>query len=187
MRFTVTLAAEFTLLVLLWIASRVADKIPIRKMAAVVFVIYIFGVLYITLLGRTGHQELHISLVPFWSYWVMLRGVFRALCQCDWRGVMQEVKFIGYPTWSSLALNILLFVPLGMLTPIVIKSFGSLKKNFIFAFSLSLSIEILQIITKKGWFDVDDVINNTLGTVIGFVLYLGFIDANRENIKAHNA
>ena len=187
MRVTVTLEAEFALLVLLWIASKVIDKKMLRKIAAVVFVIYIFVVLYITLLGRTGHQELHISLVPFWSYWVMLRGVFRALCQCDWRGVMQEVKFIGYPTWSSLALNILLFVPLGMLTPIVIKSFGSLKKNFIFAFLLSLSIEILQIITKKGWFDVDDVINNTLGTVIGFILYLGIIDVSRENINVHNA
>ena len=187
MNVTLTLGAEFTLLIFLLIASRILEKKLLQKMATVVFVLYIFVVIYITLLGRTGNQELHISLVPFWSYWVMLRGVFHALCQCDWRGMIREVKFISYPAWSSLVLNILLFVPLGMLTPIVIKSFGSLKKNFIFAFSLSLSIEILQIITKKGWFDVDDVINNTLGTVIGFILYLGIIDVSRENINVHNA
>ena len=187
MSVTLTLGVEFTLLVFLLVASRVLEKKLLQKMATVIFVIYILGVIYITLLGRTGNQELHISLVPFWSYRVMLRGVFHALCQCDWRGVMQEVKFIGYPTWSSLALNILLFVPLGMLLPVVKESFGTLKKNLILGIILSLSIESLQILTKRGWFDVDDVINNTLGAVIGVILYLGIINANCENISVHNA
>lgn len=187
MSVTLTLGAEFTLLVFLLVASRVLEKKLLQKMATVILVIYIFGVIYITLLSRTGNQELHISLVPFWSYRVMLRGVFRALCQCDWRGVMQEVKFIGYPTWSSLALNILLFVPLGLLLPIVKESFGSLKKVFISGFLFSLSIEVTQILTKRGWFDVDDVINNTLGAVIGFILYLRIIDVRCEKINVHNA
>lgn len=187
MSITLTLGAEFTLLIILLIASRVLEKKLLQKMATVVFVLYIFVVIYITLLGRTGNQELHISLVPFWSYWVMLRGVFHALRQCDWQGVIREVSGIGYPAWSSLALNILLFVPLGMLLPVVKESFGTLKKNLILGIILSLSIESLQILTKRGWFDVDDVINNTLGTVIGFILYLGIIDVSRENINVHNA
>ena len=187
MRFTVTLAAEFALLVLLWIASKVIDKKMFRKMAAVVFVIYVFGVLYITLLGRTGNQELHISLVPFWSYWVMLRGVFHALRHLDWQAVIQEIRRISYPAWSCLALNVLLFVPLGMLLPIVKESFGSLKKVFISGFLFSLSIEVTQILTKRGWFDVDDVINNTLGAVIGVILYLRIIDVSCEKINVHNA
>ena len=178
MSVTLTLGVEFTLLIFLLIASRILDKKLVQKIATVVFVIYIFGVIYITLLGRTGNRELHISLVPFWSYWVMLRGVFHALCQCDWQGVIQEVQFISYPAWSSLVLNILLFVPLGMLTPVVKESFGSVKKIFLSGFLFSLSIEVTQILTKRGWFDVDDVINNTLGAVIGFILYLEFIDVN---------
>ena len=187
MSVTLTLGAEFTLLVFLLVASSVLEKKLLQKMATVIFVIYIFVVLYITLLGRTGNQELHISLVPFWSYWVMLRGVFHALCQCDWRGVIQEVKFISYPAWSSLVLNILLFVPLGLLLPIVKESFGSLKKVFISGFLFSLSIEVTQILTKRGWFDVDDVINNTLGAVIGVILYLRIIDVRCEKINVHNA
>ena len=187
MRVTVTLEAEFALLVLLWIASKVIDKKMLRKIAAVVFVIYIFVVLYITLLGRTGHQELHISLVPFWSYWNMLRGVFHALRHLDWQGVIQEIRRISYPAWSSLVLKILLFVPLGLLLPIVKEFFDSFKKLFLSGFLFSLSIEVTQILTKRGWFDVDDVINNTLGAVIGFILYLRIIDVSCEKINVHNA
>lgn len=187
MNVTLTLGAEFTLLIFLLIASRILEKKLLQKMATVVFVLYIFVVIYITLLGRTGNQELHISLVPFWSYWVMLRGVFHALRQCDWQGVIREVSGIGYPAWSSLALNILLFVSLGLLLPIVKESFGSLKKVFISGFLFSLSIEVTQILTKRGWFDVDDVINNTLGAVIGFILYLRIIDVRCEKINVHNA
>lgn len=187
MSVTLTLGVEFTLLVFLLVASRILDKKPVQKIATVVFMLYILGVIYITLLGRTGNQNIQINIVPFRSYWFMLHGVFHALRECDWQGVIQEVKWIRYPTWSSLVLNILLFVPLGMLTPVVKESFGTLQKNFILGFVLSLSIEVLQILTKRGWFDVDDVINNTLGTVIGFILYLGIIDVSRENINVHNA
>ena len=38
------------------------------------------------------------------------------------------------------------------------------------SFDLSLAIEIIQLLTRVGSFDVDDLILNTLGGVIGYIL-----------------
>lgn len=66
-------------------------------------------------------------------------------------------------------LNIILFVPLGCLTPIIWKKFLSLKKMTILGFGLSLFIEIIQIFTFRLT-DIDDLIMNTIGTVIGYFI-----------------
>ena len=40
-----------------------------------------------------------------------------------------------------------------------------------YSFELSLFVELLQLITKVGSFDVDDLLLNTLGGMIGFLIY----------------
>lgn len=64
-------------------------------------------------------------------------------------------------------LNIILFVPLGFLVPILWREYDSLKKILLLGLGLSLLIEILQIFTFRLT-DVDDLITNTVGTVIGY-------------------
>jgi len=38
-------------------------------------------------------------------------------------------------------------------------------------FALSLFVEVVQLITKVGCFDVDDLILNTLGAAVGYILF----------------
>lgn len=64
-------------------------------------------------------------------------------------------------------LNIMLFVPLGFLIPTIWNEYRSLKKVFLIGIGLSLVIEILQIFTFRLT-DIDDLITNTLGTIIGY-------------------
>ena len=64
-------------------------------------------------------------------------------------------------------LNILLFVPLGFLIPTIWNEYRSLKNVFLIGIGLSLIIEILQIFTFRLT-DIDDLITNTLGTIIGY-------------------
>ena len=66
--------------------------------------------------------------------------------------------------------NIALFVPFGVLLPLIT---GKKKWFYIVGVGtcLSLLIEITQLITARGCFDPDDIILNTLGTVIGCGLY----------------
>ena len=70
--------------------------------------------------------------------------------------------------------NVLCFVPIGILTPIVF----SKKMNFIrilfFGIGLSLIIESLQFVLDTGVTDIDDVFFNTCGLILGYVIYKTF-------------
>lgn len=65
--------------------------------------------------------------------------------------------------------NALLFLPFGLLFPFCLSQ-PSMRKTIIYAFALSLLVELLQPIVSRS-FDIDDLINNMLGTVIGYLLY----------------
>ncbi len=64
-------------------------------------------------------------------------------------------------------LNIILFVPMGFLVPAIWKNYRSIKTMFFMGLALSVSIEILQIFTFRLT-DIDDLITNTAGTIIGY-------------------
>ena len=66
-------------------------------------------------------------------------------------------------------LNILLFVPLGMILPLVWEKYRNRNRTLLFGFATSLFIELLQIFTFRAT-DINDLITNTLGTFFGFVL-----------------
>jgi len=72
--------------------------------------------------------------------------------------------------------NIVLFVPLGLLIPFVWKYFRGIIRTSLTGFVISLSIEVIQLVTSRGFFDVDDVIFNTMGTVVGYSLFAGLYD-----------
>ena len=72
--------------------------------------------------------------------------------------------------WQFL-LNIIMFIPLGFLLPIVFKKHANWKSVFIISLSFTVATELLQLISSRGT-DIDDVIANTLGGLCGFALYL---------------
>ncbi|ROR25818.1 glycopeptide antibiotics resistance protein [Mobilisporobacter senegalensis] len=93
-----------------------------------------------------------------------------------------SILFTGIPLWfpKSLSLvfsklwifslgNLLAFVPFGILIPMVL---STKYYKFIFIFLISiLSLEILQMVTYLGSFDIEDIIVNSLGATIGYFAY----------------
>ncbi|WP_010243062.1 VanZ family protein [Acetivibrio cellulolyticus] len=67
--------------------------------------------------------------------------------------------------------NIAAFVPMGFLLPIVVSRVNNLKRVALAAFFASLFIEITQYIGWVGTSDVDDLILNVLGGVLGYGIY----------------
>ena len=67
--------------------------------------------------------------------------------------------------------NILAFVPLGILLPMLGRRFQRLKIILLCGFLLSVLIESTQFLLHLGWCDIDDVINNTAGAVIGYGMW----------------
>lgn len=70
--------------------------------------------------------------------------------------------------WRDIILNILLFVPLGILLPMGVKKLRSFWKIYFVGFLFTLGIETLQLYLKKGIFELDDIVNNTIGCMIGY-------------------
>ncbi len=73
-------------------------------------------------------------------------------------------------TWANLLLNIALFVPLGLLPPLLWKKARKWHITIPVGAAISLGIELVQLYTGKGLFDVDDLLCNALGVAIGFLL-----------------
>lgn len=77
-------------------------------------------------------------------------------------------------------LNIVLFMPMGFLLPVIWKEYRSVKKTVFIGFLISVIIELLQMFTYRLT-DVDDLITNTLGTFLGY--YLGKIFLSKLHSK----
>jgi glycopeptide antibiotics resistance protein len=69
------------------------------------------------------------------------------------------------------AVNVLIFIPLGMLMPFLMRKCAVLK-TMLLCFFISAGFEVLQIINCIGEFTYIDIINNTAGGIIGAIIYL---------------
>lgn len=73
----------------------------------------------------------------------------------------------GAVAFLNLTANVALFVPAGLLAPLVDVRARGLRRVLLFGFALSLAIEFTQFVIGRSA-DVDDVILNVLGVGIGF-------------------
>ncbi|WLR56855.1 VanZ family protein [Mesobacillus subterraneus] len=78
---------------------------------------------------------------------------------------------INQSIWmSNLFGNVLAFFPLGTFLPWLFKSFSGFWRTIGTVFLATTSVEILQYATRVGSFDIDDIILNTIGGAIGYLL-----------------
>lgn len=67
-------------------------------------------------------------------------------------------------------LNIILFIPLGFFLPLLYKKYNNMGKVALNGFILSIFIELIQMF-GMGSTDINDLITNTIGTCLGYVIY----------------
>lgn len=100
-------------------------------------------------------------------------------------------RFITYHRalgWKAVCFNLLgnivAFVPYGMFVPMLSRRQRNGFRVALLSFDFSLVVELLQLVSKVGSFDVDDLFLNTIGGCIG---YLCFLIANhiRNRIVSH--
>jgi glycopeptide antibiotics resistance protein len=109
--------------------------------------------LLVLLFIRTDNQSYHsINLVPFSTIEFYLSG-----------------KVNGLISFYNLSANVGLFIPYGILIMNIYKKF-SFKHIFLPLLMISL-IEIIQFITDRGSMDIDDLILNFLGFLLGYLFY----------------
>jgi len=77
------------------------------------------------------------------------------------------IPFRYFFTDFSSLLNVFLFIPLGMFLPVLRSKFRSFFKTLAVGLATSAFIELMQIFTYRAT-DVNDLMTNSLGTIIGF-------------------
>ena len=68
--------------------------------------------------------------------------------------------------------NVIGFMPFGFILPLVSNRFRKWYMVLLCGFLLTLLVESVQLITGIGIFDVDDMILNTMGALLGYLVYL---------------
>ena len=121
--------------------------------AAILLSLYIVVLLYFTVTGRYSHEEYGYEIQFFTSY----RWFF---------------EHNGEQVLRQLLINLVMLIPVGFLLPAVINA----KHKYLITMALSLLltvfIETMQLITKCGSFEIDDIINNFIGAVLGMLIYM---------------
>lgn len=78
---------------------------------------------------------------------------------------------LGWVSYANLFGNVLIFMPFGFFMPMASR-YRSFFLTLFYSFSLSFLVEAFQLITKVGSFDVDDLLLNTIGGVIGYMIFV---------------
>ena len=134
-----------------------------KQIRIVIFIAYSFFIIYYTVLSRTAGVEHRADLRFMWAYREMLTG---------------------NPKWKVFVLqnicNILFFVPFGLLFPKICIRIPAFKNRhwltvLTSGMLFSIFIEVTQYITCCGLCEIDDVLCNGLGSLIGYWLYLALL------------
>jgi glycopeptide antibiotics resistance protein len=135
------------------------------RLTTVLFIIYLIALSWI-LLFKLGVQfsymgNRRINLIPF-SEPLILNGKIDV---------------------GEIILNAVIFVPLGIYAGILFERWIFGKKLFFF-FLISLIVEGLQFILAVGAFDITDIITNTLGGIIGLMIFKAIEKVFNNSVKA---
>ena len=145
----------------------------VRGTALIVFAVYILGNLSFTILNRSPG---YFGEAPaFFNYrqafdldlglWDTLRLLPEGLGE-----TLSHIHISSYTYAREVFLNILLYIPMGYLLPFIFKPMRySVTACTLAGFLCSCATEYAQLRWGLGCFQVDDIVNNTIGCLIGAV------------------
>lgn len=144
-----------------------------KTIAYIVCAAYALGVLYFTLFSRRPTGDNKVNFMLFYSFYRSLKYpiYWHEYARYLLAGQYDKVFTTTKPLETAL-LNVLLFIPMGYILPVYLDAKKNRMKLIVgCAATCSLCIEIIQTITSLGWFDVDDLFCNVVGSIIGFLMY----------------
>ncbi|MBO6047751.1 MAG: VanZ family protein [Erysipelotrichaceae bacterium] len=143
------------------------DYERLRKFRNRVFIAYMIALCVITIMSRGGvvpNERMQLYLPLYFINAI-------------------KYRYINFGVHDSF-LNLLLFIPFGYLFPHFKKSpdykWRLFLRTVVVGFLVSLSIEIIQLVTYTGCFQLDDLLKNTMGAAVGCLIYLLLERKNQE-------
>lgn len=130
----------------------------LRQISLLILCDYVVLLFLSTVFFRRERPERTVYFTPFWSYKAISEGQTELLAEN--------------------ILNVIAFIPIGLLIKIG-SPIWTWKKVFVMGCLISLCVEIFQYILNKGFCEIDDVIHNAIGCLIGIGLACLIIKSKR--------
>lgn len=140
---------------------------------------------------RISKKQLLLTSL-FIGYFIMVMGVTFLNRGSTYSGGVNLAFFSSYQEawnsfsvreWQNLYLNILMFVPFGILLPLWHVRFRKARWTIGMAAIFTLFIETFQLLTGFGIFELDDLFNNLLGAIIGYGVIMAILTIKGKGIK----
>lgn len=136
------------------------NKRKIQIISWVLFIIYLVMMVYFLFfseqMGRIPGNQYRYNLIPF----AEIR-----------RYLNYRSKIGNYHVLLNLLGNVVSFIPFGFVIPILTRKQTALRMMLL-SMAASVLVELLQLISMLGTFDVDDILLNTLGGLMGYWLFV---------------
>ncbi|MDO5381447.1 MAG: VanZ family protein [Eubacteriales bacterium] len=129
----------------------------------IIFIIYMACLIYLVFfaesMGRTHVQQGYAyNLEPLKE----IRRFWKYIFSTEQIGLASRLNIFG---------NVIAFIPFGLCLPLISDHRLKCITTLLYTFALSLIIELVQLISKVGSFDVDDLVLNCMGGLVGYLLY----------------
>lgn len=145
-------------------------KLTDKRKRQILFAVYIIFVLKV-IIFKYPYAQLR-SIMDTWSREVILEGLDTANFTL-FRTIHMYIEYSDrLNSFENLVGNVVVFIPYGMLLPAIWKRFRNFADTFLAALLFSLAIEVFQLFSAFGAFDVDDVMLNCAGAVAGYLIYM---------------
>ena len=159
----------------------------------IIFVLAYFIVYKTVLKGKKSLPKKRVLLLGmFIGYIFMVIGVTFLMRGSNYHGGVDLSLFSSYREawysftvrhWQSIYLNIVMFIPLGILLPLLHPRLQKAVWTIGVAALFTLTIESVQLLTGYGIFTVDDLVNNLLGAIIGYGITMAIVSIKEKGIK----
>ena len=152
-------------------------RILVTAREALIALLLLLPIFYYLNKNRIIHSRQTVLYLLFATY---LTGVYAVVGLPDiayYRyspNINLEPFLYMFSDLGNTVLNVVLFLPLGFFLPILWADFSSVWKTVLVGFLTSLTIEVLQIFTFRAT-DINDLMTNTLGSLIGYFLGLAIV------------
>lgn len=142
----------------------------LREVTLFVFLIY-----FLVMLTLTIFKSNSISFNnPFDAYKYNRQGIFGMINIIPFKETLVTLTDghtpIKYPLMNIVG-NILVFMPLGFLVPLLFDKYNNISKVFTLGLVSTISIELAQLFVGPNISDIDDIIFNTIGSVLGLLCF----------------
>lgn len=132
------------------------------------------GIVFTLNRWRGKHGKAEVSVLPKVLFGIYLMVMFLITFFSRESGSRIGVDLELFSTWginernnAFVIENILLFLPYGFVSCLALKPFRRILPCTVLGMLTSLCIECLQLITQRGYFQLDDILTNTLGALLG--------------------